>query len=146
MIANCHGEAQQVNNRLNRYEGRLFAEGGTLFMVVQADARNDAARVSYRVNDRTHVIDMPLSDVATRVSAGSSLILDNLNGPESAKRILQLDDGWYFASREGRQGPFESRDDAGLAMGRYILSMQSVNETPRTPNRAVGKRRADAAH
>ena len=135
-----------MTNRLNRYEGRLFAEGGTLFMVVQADAGNDAAKVSYRINDQTHVIEMPLSDVATRVSAGSSLILDNLNGPDSARRILQQEDGWYFASREGRQGPYSSREDAGQAMGRYILTMQSVNEEPRKPARAVGKRRTDTAH
>jgi len=135
-----------VTNRLNRYEGRLFAEGGTLFMVVQADAQNDAAKVSYRVNDQTHVIDMPLSDVATRVSAGSSLILDNLNGPDSAQRLLELDDGWYFASREGQQGPYTSKDDAGQAMGRYILTMQSVNAEPRKPVRTVGKRRTDRAH
>lgn len=146
MFANGHMEVKHVTNRLNRYEGRLFAESGTLFMVVQADAENDAARVSYRVKDETHVIEMPLSEVAKRVSAGSNLILDNLNSPESAKRLLEQEDGWYFASREGEIGPYESKADAGQAMGRYILSMQSVNDQPRQPARTSGKRRTDGVY
>ena len=132
--------------RMNRYEGRLFAEGGTLFMVIQTDAESNSARVSYRADDETHIIDMPLAEVAQHVGASSRLILDNLNGPESAKRLLKQKDGWYFASREGQMGPHASKSDAGQAMGRYILSMQSENESSRAPARSAGKRRSDNLH
>ena len=127
---------------LNRLEGRLFTESGTLFMVVHADEANDQAQVSFRVNEETQVLDLPFSEAAARVAKGANLILDNLNSPEAAKRILEMKDGWYFASREGDMGPYESKEEAGQRLGRYILSMQETGQTSREPERAQGVRRA----
>jgi len=132
-----------MSTNLHRLEGRLFSESGTLFMVVHANEAENTAQVSFRVNEATQVIDMPFSDAAARVAVGTSLILDNLNSPEAAKRILEMKDGWYFASREGRLGPYENKEDAGQALGRYILTKQVENETPRESKRVVGTRRQD---
>jgi hypothetical protein len=120
-----------MTRSLNRLEGRLFTKGGTLFMVVSADEANNTAQVSYRVNDETQVLDLPFSEAAARVAGGTNLILDNLNSPSSARRILEMKDGWYFASREGDIGPYESREEAGQQLGRYILSMQEIGKTSR---------------
>ena len=130
-----------MTRNLNRLEGRLFTESGTLFMVVHADEANDQAQVSFRINEDTQVLDLPFSEAAARVAKGASLILDNINSPESAKRILEMQDGWYFASREGEMGPYESKEEAGQNLGRYILSMQEIGKTSREP-----EQRALAAH
>ena len=116
---------------MNRLEGRLFTKSGTLFMVVHADEAKDTAQVTFRVNEETQVLDLPYSEAAARVAKGANLILDNLNSPEAAKRILEMKDGWYFASREGEMGPFESKEEAGQRLGRYILSMQEIGKTSR---------------
>ncbi|MEM8769322.1 MAG: DUF6316 family protein [Pseudomonadota bacterium] len=128
---------------LHRLEGRLFAESGTLFMVVQTEEQDDVARVSYRVNDQTQVIEMPLTEAARRVSAGSNLILDNLNSPESSRRILEQQEGWFFVSREGNIGPYESQEEAGQELGRYILSMQTTGPKSAAGTLPGGKRRQD---
>ena len=132
-----------MNRNLNRLEGRLFTESGTLFMVVHADEVNDQAQVSFRVNEETQVLDLPFSEAAARVAKGANLILDNLNSPEAAKRILQMKDGWYFASREGEMGPYESKEEAGQSLGRYILSMQEIGQTSREPDRSQAARRVE---
>lgn len=131
-----------MSRNLNRLEGRLFTESGTLFMVVHADESNDQAQVSFRVNEETQVLDLPFSEAAARVAGGANLILDNLNSPEAAKRILEMKDGWYFASREGEIGPYESKEEAGQCLGRYILSMQESGQTSREPDRSQPARRA----
>ena len=135
-----------MSRNLNRLEGRLFTESGTLFMVVHADEANDQAQVSFRVNEETQVLDLPFSEAAARVAKGANLILDNLNSPESAKRILQMKDGWYFASREGEMGPYESKEEAGQNLGRYILSMQEIGKTSREPEQQPQVARRAAHH
>ena len=127
---------------MNRLEGRLFTKSGTLFMVVHADEANDKAQVSFRINDETQVLELPFTEAAARVAKGANLILDNLNSPESAKRILEMKDGWYFASREGEMGPYESKEEAGQRLGRYILSMQEIGQTSREPEQSQGALRA----
>ena len=131
-----------MSRNLNRLEGRLFTESGTLFMVVHADEANDQAQVSFRVNEETQVLDLPFSEAAARVAKGANLILDNLNSPEAAKRILEMKDGWYFASREGEMGPYESKEEAGQNLGRYILSMQEMGKTSRETNGSQSAHRA----
>ena len=131
-----------MTRNLNRLEGRLFTESGTLFMVVHADEANDKAQVSFRINEETQVLDLPFSEAAARVAGGANLILDNLNSPEAAKRILEMKDGWYFASREGQIGPYESKEEAGQNLGRYILSMQESGQTSREPARSQPARQA----
>ena len=130
---------------LARFEGRLFVEGGCLFLVVHADESTDQARVTCRIDGQTQVVEMPLSEVASRIAAGSGLMLDNLNSLESEKRITRGADGWYFSTREGRMGPIGSREDAARQLVRYVLSMQSVSDVRREPLRRAGYRRDDLA-
>lgn len=127
---------------LSRFEGRLFAEGGCLFLVVRVDQASGTGRVSCRIDGESQLIDMPLADIAKRVATGAGLILDNLNGPQAAKRLRQRKDGWYFTAREGEKGPYDSRQTAGQELARYILSMQSLHESRREPLRSAARRPA----
>ncbi|MEZ5558406.1 MAG: DUF6316 family protein [Pseudomonadales bacterium] len=115
---------------LQRLEGRLFAEGGCLFMVLNTDESAGTARVSCRLNGEPQVIDMPLSEVTRRISSSAALVLDNLNGPESKKRVTKQRNGWSFSTREGIMGPYETEAEAVRELGRYILCMQTTG-TPR---------------
>lgn len=115
---------------LQRFEGRLFAEGGCLFMVVSTNEAAQTARVSCGLDGHTQVIEMPLPEVAKRISSSSGLMLDNLNGPDSARRLLKQRDGWYFSTREGLMGPYPTEKAAGRDLGRYILSMQTEGPRP----------------
>lgn len=124
---------------MNRLEGRLFSEGGALFMVVHANEAENLAQVSFRVNEQTQLIDMSYAEASARVARGSSLILDNLNSAQAARRLLEMKDGWYFAAREGQMGPYESQERAGQELGRYILTMQSENITSREPGKGARK-------
>ena len=126
---------------LSRFEGRLFSESGCLFLVVQTDETAGVARVTCRLGEQTEVLEMPLAEVARRISASPGLILDNLNGPGSAKRMAESEDGWYFQAREGRIGPFDSREEAGRELVRYVLSMQTSGSSRREPLRPPGTRR-----
>lgn len=113
------------NNRLARFEGRLFAEDGRLHLVIHADEDAGTALVSCRVDGQAQVIEMSLMEVGMRISSG--LALDSLNGAESSKRILQKEGGWFFAAREGHKGPFASKAEAQSELRAYILSAQSVS-------------------
>lgn len=115
-----------TDTRLRRFEGRLFTEDGMLFLVVAADHAKETARVSCRVEGTTQVVDMPLSEVARRLSANPDLKLDNLNGPSAARRIVCHDGEWFFTAREGLQGPFETSDAAKHGLARHILRMQAA--------------------
>ena len=123
---------------VNRLEGRLFSESGCLFMVITTDESKATARVSCRLDGHQQIIEMPLCEVTRRVGSSSRLILDNLNGPESARRILSKDDGWYFSSREGLNGPYAEGDEAASALGRYILSMQTDTPPREEPSASTG--------
>lgn len=122
-----------MTQNLARFEGRLFAEGGCLFLVVHVNEAAEVARVSCRVDGQTQLIEMPLSEVARRVASGAALILDNLNSPESARRVLRHKDGWYFSAREGEIGPFESETQAGQELVKHILCMQTAGTAARQP-------------
>ena len=108
-----------------RLEGRLFAEAGTLFLVLEVSDTAGTARVSCCLEGERQIIDMPLVDVMTRVGTAGALQLDNINAPETIQRISLRDDGWYFAAREGRIGPYATKHDAAQNLGRYILAMQT---------------------
>ena len=114
-----------ATNGIGRFEGRLFAEDGRLYYVVEADEAAGTARVSCRIAGEHRVIEMPVAEVAQRISAGSDLVLDNINSNETSKRVLRKDDGWYFSAREGLMGPYDSDEDAERELGRYILAAQS---------------------
>jgi hypothetical protein len=138
-------DGETVTKPLARFEGRLFAEGGCLFLVVYANEATGTARVTCRLDGQLQVIEMPLAEVAKRVSSSTGLILDNLHGPETEKRIVEQDGGWYFHAREGRIGPFMTRKEAGGKLARYILSMQLVNAAPREPARPARSERRQSA-
>jgi len=111
--------------RTKRFEGRLFAESGCLFMVVAVDEPEGKARVSCRLDGQSVVLDMPLAEVSRRISASSGIQLDNLNSPDSRRRLQRLDDGWHFTSREGLMGPYPTEKDAARELARYVLSRQT---------------------
>lgn len=115
-----------TDTRLRRFEGRLFTDDGILFLVVAADHATETARVSCRVEGTTQVVDMPLSEVARRLTARPDLKLDNLNGPNAARRIVCQDGEWFFTAREGLQGPFDTSDAAKHGLARHILRMQAA--------------------
>jgi|GEM_PF-3563117 len=122
-----------------RLEGRLFAEAGTMFMVLDADDHSGTARVSCSLDGEQQVVEMPLAEVVRRISTASTLILDNMNSPESLRRITRQGDNWYFASREGSIGPYLSKADAAQNLCRYILAMQTTPplELPATASISV---------
>ena len=127
---------------LTRLEGRLFTEGGCLFLIVNVDEAAGTAHVSGRIDGRVQVVEMPLVEVTRRVAASAGVILDNLNAPDNDERLVHASDGWYFAAREGRVGPYASREEAGRRLAAYVLSMQTVPGAPRGPALpARGRRR-----
>ena len=111
---------------VGRYEGRLFAEDGRLYMVVEANEDADVARVSCCIDGERQVIEMSIMDVAARISAGTDLVLDNINGNDSEKRILRKKDGWFFSAREGLKGPYRTGAEAKRELGKYIVASQSA--------------------
>jgi hypothetical protein len=46
----------------------------------------------------------------------------------NADRMEHRDGLWYFASREGLRGPFESSEIAELQLKRYVDTMDFVND------------------
>lgn len=120
-----------------RLEGRLFAEAGTMFMVLDADDRSGIARVSCRLDGEQQVVEMPLAEVVRRISTASSLILDNMNSPDSLRRITRQGDSWYFASREGAIGPYASKSEAAQNLCRYILTMQTTPPSARPTAQSI---------
>jgi hypothetical protein len=111
--------------RTKRFEGRLFAEDGCLFMVVAVNEAEGSARVTCSVDERPVVLEMPLEEISRRITSSTHLILDNLNSPDAKRRLQEADDGWYFSAREGRVGPYPTEKDAARALGRYVLSKQT---------------------
>jgi len=111
--------------RTKRFEGRLFAESGCLFLVVAVNEPEGKAKVSCRLDGQSVVLEMPLSEVARRISASSGIQLDNLNGPDSRRRLQREDDGWHFTSREGLMGPYPTEKDAARELARYVLCRQT---------------------
>ena len=139
--------------RTKRFEGRLFAEAGCLFMVVAVDESEGTAKVSCRLDGQPVVLDMPLSEVSRRISASSGLQLDNLNSPDAKRRLHSKEDGWHFTTREGPMGPYPTEKDAARELARYVLCMQtepvaarqnggvppgSATESPRRRSRGRG--------
>jgi Domain of unknown function (DUF6316) len=106
----------------SRFEGRLFSDGGRLHFVLRVDPDSGFARVSCHATAGRQVFLMPITEVAERLS--STLHLDGLNTAETSRRIFEQTDGWFFSTREGPNGPFQSRAEANAALRRYIVSTQ----------------------
>jgi hypothetical protein len=109
----------------SRMEGRLFAIEGKLYLVVEVNTQTQTARVSCRANGKHRVFDMPVAEVATRLSSNAHIELDSINKSASTQRIEQQTDGWYFRAREGMQGPFACKTEAEDHMQHYIMASQS---------------------
>lgn len=116
----------EVRMPSTRLEGRLFTRDGQLCMVVEVDTEQGTARVSCPDQDKPQVIEVPICEVVERLSATPNLRLDGLNSDSTANRIVQRDEGWFFTSREGLQGPYDSDTRAHQALGAYILHSQEV--------------------
>lgn len=39
----------------------------------------------------------------------------------STDRVFQINDSWWFGTREGDRGPFDSRKDAHAALSQFVL-------------------------
>ena len=91
---------------IGRFEGRLFADAGRLYLVVEANELSGSGRVSYREDGENKVKEMPLSEISKLISRNSELRLDNTGGPIAVKRLIEKPDGWFFSTREGLKGPF----------------------------------------
>ena len=111
-----------------RLEGRLYVDEDMLHFVLMVDLENNVARVSRQAQER-EVIEVALSEVMAHVSASTHLSLDNLNSQRSKKRVLEEDGEYFFSSREGRQGPYGSEEDAEKAMNSFIIASQK-NRVP----------------
>ncbi len=114
-----------MTNPAGRLDGRLFVKEGRLCMVIESNHTTGEARVSMQLNGQRTVVDMPLTEVCSRISA--QLILDNLNSAETAERVIEREDGWYFQSREGQIGPYASDVQARDQLREYIVNAQSID-------------------
>ncbi len=110
------------------YEGRLFVVDGRLHLVTEVNLETDTARVCCRQGDRPTVQEIPLSEVGAHLAEGSDIQLDALNAPRTQTRVEQRPDGWFFPTRDGVQGPFESNQAATQALDEYLLVAQSQRQ------------------
>lgn len=115
--------ATNDSSQSSRFEGRLFLEHGRLYFVIDVDNKTDTARISCRVDGEQQVIQMPVSEVAMRLSTSSKL--DSLNTSDTTKRIVEQSDGWYFSTREGLKGPFGTEAKAKEGLDKHILASQA---------------------
>ena len=113
----------------SRFEGRLFAEHGRLHMVVEVDEKVGMARISSRHNGEHQMTDMSLPDVMQRLADNSELRLDSLSTGESKKRVVKKDEGWFFVTREGLQGPFPCDKTAHQGLADYLVASQGTSPT-----------------
>ena len=110
----------------NRLEGRLFSAEGRLHLILDIDTEAGLARVSFRADDQQQVVQMPIADICQNLASGGHLKLDGLNTEDTAKRVVQQADGWYFTTREGPEGPYSTADNARTALNQFILAKQSA--------------------
>lgn len=125
---NCFEEKDFIMQATNikRFEGRLFAEEGRLCLVVEVKEEERIARVSCCIDGNRTILEMPIAEVGKRLSAGSDLVLDNINGEQAKKRVVKKKDGWFFSAREGLKGPFDTEDAAEAGLQEHILAAQST--------------------
>ena len=48
----------------------------------------------------------------------------NRRRADRKSRIVQIEDQWIFLTREGREGPFDSAEEAKFALSDYIVNVQ----------------------
>lgn len=108
----------------NRFVGRLFSENGRLHFVLDVDTESGIARVSFRADGQQQIAHMTIAEVGLRLEATPALCLDGLESDSTAKRIAKRADGWFFTTREGQKGPYESESEANAALNQYIVAAQ----------------------
>jgi len=54
----------------------------------------------------------------------------------TSERVFRREGGWFFASREGDMGPFESEGEAMEQLDAYVMliDLKEENEGPVTPD------------
>ena len=114
--------AAKVSALTDRAEGRMFSIEGRLCFVLGVDAGSGLARVSCPAESGRRIIEMPVSEVNSRLSSDPKLQVNGLDAAETSNRITQQSDGWFFATREGLKGPYGSDTEAKLALSQHILS------------------------
>ncbi len=110
----------------HRFVGRLFSDEGRLHFVLDVDVDAETARVSYRCDGQQCVEHMPLAEVGARLAASSDLRLDGLSESGASSRITRDADGWFFSTREGLKGPYDSEAEANRALRKHVLSLQGA--------------------
>ena len=119
--------AQRAQALASRYEGRLFTEDGRLYFIVEVDSEAGLARVSYRENDEQKIMQMPISDVGLRLASSSPTLLP----PEQTSRVIEKENGWYFKTREGLDGPYATDAMADHALKQYIMAVPPQSPSTR---------------
>ncbi len=120
------------SNSIGRFEGRLFADAGRLYLVVEANELTGSGRVSFREDGENKVKEMPLSEISKLISRNSELKLDNTGGPIAAKRLVEKADGWFFSTREGLKGPYPTAEEAQQNLGQHVVATQAAGVTLRS--------------
>ncbi|HEY5646055.1 MAG TPA: DUF6316 family protein [Pseudomonadales bacterium] len=54
----------------------------------------------------------------------------------SEERVFQRQNGWFFSSREGDMGPYDSETEAAAQLDAYVMliDLKEENERPVTPD------------
>ncbi len=130
---------QRENRRCAQWTvGRLFSRGGRLHLVLETDSASGLAKVSCRVDDRTQVITLPITEVVEHLGNSNTIKLDGLSSEETVKRVIKRNDLWFFKAREGEYGPFADQQTAERALKHHILSAQEEGRTGREAQAASG--------
>jgi hypothetical protein len=119
-----------------RTVGRVFSKGGRLHLVLEVDSGEGVAKVSCRIDDKTQVIFLPITEVIKHLGNSITLKLDGLSSDETEERVIAKGNRWFFKAREGEHGPFANEQAAKRALKHHILSAQEEGRTGR-PARAM---------
>lgn len=114
-----------TSTSLQRFEGRIYAADGQLHMVVAVDNAAATAQVSTRIDGKHTLLTVPLTTVRGHLAEGGDLDLKNM-GRSGQARIQQRSGGWFYATREGLQGPFPTEAAAQQGLDAYVLGPMSA--------------------
>jgi hypothetical protein len=87
--------------------------------------------VSCRIDDRTQVIDLPITEVVEHLGNSNTIKLDGLSSEETVERVIEKKGRWFFRAREGEHGPYANQQSAERALKHHILSAQEEGRTGR---------------
>lgn len=108
---------------LKRAEGRLINLEGQLGLVLAVDCETQIARISCKVGDKRQIIELELQQLALLLTEQQGSSHDNLQS--SGDRVSEESGAWYFSSRDGKQGPFGSEEEARAELKAYVLAQQA---------------------